>query len=240
MNRDEKRTRAKGLPPAKKKIGGRQVIYPSEPNGGTWIALNDHGAMLALINWYSVTARVTGVSISRGDIIPSMSTAQTPVIVDAHLAALPLDRTNPFRLIGVFPASQEINEWRWDLKQLTRRDHRWRGQQWISSGFDEPTAQKVRSRTFRRFQTQASVGTTGWLRRLHLSHNPQQGPFSTCMHRDDAATVSYTEITVSRGRATLQHLSGTPCETSKVSSDGTGKSFALLLNRNRQVLDRVE
>src|SRR5258706_16330648 len=101
MNRDEQRTRAKGLPPAKRKIGGRQVIYPSEPSGGTWIALNDHGATLALLNWYSVTARVTGAGISRGDIIPSMSAAQTPAIVDAHLATLPLDRTNPFRLIGV-------------------------------------------------------------------------------------------------------------------------------------------
>jgi len=50
MNRDEKLTRPTGLPPKKRMVNGRAVISPSEPGGGTWIALNDHGATLALIN----------------------------------------------------------------------------------------------------------------------------------------------------------------------------------------------
>src|SRR6266853_2821052 len=58
MNRDEKLARPTGLPPRKKMVNGRAVISPSEPGGGTWIALNDQGATLALINWYSIIARV--------------------------------------------------------------------------------------------------------------------------------------------------------------------------------------
>src|SRR6266700_7181437 len=65
MNRDEKLTRPTALPPRKRMVNGRAVVVPSDPGGGTWIALNDHGATLALINWYSITARVDGKAVSR-------------------------------------------------------------------------------------------------------------------------------------------------------------------------------
>jgi hypothetical protein len=211
MNRDEKCTRAKGLPPELRNCEGRQVIYPSEPGGGTWIALNDKGVAFALINWYSVTAKAKANIVSRGAIIPSLSAADSLVLADTGLVGLPLDRINPFRLIGVFPACQRIMEWRWDSNRLIRKHHRWRVQQWISSGFDEPTAQRVRSKAFRQAQAQKSMGTIGWLRRLHRSHSPQRGPFSTCMHRDDAATVSYTELCLFGNRARICHTCSAPC-----------------------------
>src|SRR5881397_2669259 len=138
MNRDEKLTRPTGLPPKVKKVNGRSVISPSEPGGGTWIALNDHGATLALINWYSITARVEGTAISRGEVVNSVSAATSPDYTNDAIDGLPLNRINPFRLIGVFPITGELIEWRWDLKKLARKNHRWKSQQWISSGFDEP------------------------------------------------------------------------------------------------------
>src|SRR5690349_8923743 len=183
MNRDEKRVRPKGLPPDESRIDGHRVIYPSEPNGGTWICLNDSGTTLALINWYSVARRVTNNPVSRGKIIPSMHAAESSVFVDIAFSKLPLPRINPFRLIGIFPQSQEVIEWQWDLSQLVREAHHWRSQQWISSGFDEPTAQTIRSQTFKQFLTQRSAGTSDWLRRLHASHTSECGAFSTCMHR---------------------------------------------------------
>jgi hypothetical protein len=211
MNRDEKRSRAKGLPPAIRDVHGRRVLYPSEPTGGTWISLNDNGVTFALINWYSVPSRPGGNFMSRGTVIPSLSAADSPAQVDTGLAAIPLHLMNPFRLIGVFPTSKTVVEWRWNLKKLIRKRHRWRAQQWISSGFEEPTAQKVRSKTFMQAQTQRSAGTFDWLRRLHRSHWPQAGPFSTCVHRDDAATVSYTEINVLRRCYRMHHICEAPC-----------------------------
>jgi hypothetical protein len=211
MNRDEKRSRAKGLPPAIRNINGRRVLYPSEPSGGTWIALNETGVSLALINWYSVAARAEGGVISRGTIIPSIGAADSSALAHARLSALPLNRINPFRLVGVFADSQEISEWRWDLRQLTRSCRPWRAQQWISSGFDERKAQKVRSTTFRKALNQRNAGSLRWLRRLHRSHAPHSGPFSICMHRDDAVTVSYTEICLDRNRAAMKHANSAGC-----------------------------
>jgi len=212
MNRDEKRARPKGLPPSERRINGHSVIYPSEPGGGTWISLNNSGVTLALINWYSVSRRVTTNPVSRGEVIPSISIADTPDLVDRAFSNLPLLGINPFRLIGIFLKSKKIVEWRWDLRELERKNHPWRSQQWISSGFDEPNAQTIRSHTFKQFLTQASTGTSDWLRRLHASHTPECGPFSTCMHRSDAVTVSYTEILVSSSKTSLQYICGPPCK----------------------------
>src|SRR6266705_450186 len=92
MNRDEKLTRPIGLPPRKKIMDGRAVISPSEPGGGTRISVNDQGATLALINWYSINARVGGKAVSRGEVVNSVSTAASPDFADAALHALPLDQ----------------------------------------------------------------------------------------------------------------------------------------------------
>src|SRR5262245_60121124 len=143
MNRDEKLTRPAGLPPQKKNVNGRVVLCPSEPGGGTWIALNDSGASLALINWYSVTKRVERNTISRGEVVNAVGAADSAKFVNARLRELPLKYINPFRLIGVFPSSGDVVEWRWNLQRLVQKKPRWRTQQWISSGFDEPTAQRL-------------------------------------------------------------------------------------------------
>ena len=134
MNRDEQRSRVAGLPPSKKMVNGCAVLAPSEPGGGTWIALNDAGVTFALINWYSITARVKAETVSRGQVVNAACGAKTPDLASSVLAQLPLQRINPFRLIGVFPVTSEIAEWRWNLKTLVRKKHRWKDQQWISSG----------------------------------------------------------------------------------------------------------
>ena len=212
MNRDEKLTRPEGLPPIMRKVSGRGVLGPSEPGRGSWIALNDGGACLALINWYSVAARVDDPAVSRGEVVNALSAAVSPDFGDVALAELPLTRINPFRLLGIFPAAGAIAEWRWDLNRLVRKNHPWKTQQWISSGFDELTARRIRSRTFQLAKRQKSAGSPGWLRRLHRTHLPQAGPFSTCMHRADAATVSYTEVYVSARESVMHHHPGAPCQ----------------------------
>jgi len=211
MNRDEQRSRVKGRPPEPVGRDGCVSLSPSEPKGGTWIGLNDRGITLALINWYSVTHRAGKRPVSRGEIIPAARAAGSPDEVVAALRSLPLRRVNPFRLIGVFPGLQLIVEWRWDLQRLVARRHPWTARQWISSGFDEPKAQRVRGATFRQARQQASFGSLDWLRRLHRSHAPEPGPFSTCMHRSNAVTVSYTEVNVMGSRGAMVYHDGPPC-----------------------------
>ncbi len=213
MNRDEKLARVTALPPTRVLLGGREALYPSEPTGGTWVGVNHAGATLALINWYSAPARVAGQSLSRGEVVRVTLPSESAARVDSLLETLPLSCVNPFRLIGVFPTLKAVVEWRWDLARLERIAHQWRAHTWISSGFDERGAQESRAKVFREALQGRSAGRVDWLRRLHASHGPERGPYSTCMHREDAATVSYTEVAVSRQEAALSYTPGAPCCT---------------------------
>lgn len=226
MNRDERLSRVPGRPPQRRGLDGRTVLGPSEPGGGTWIAANDSGATLALINWYAIARRVQSKAVSRGEVVNAVGAAGLAEAAAAALARLPCHRINPFRLIGIFPETGEVTEWRWDLRRLVRLDHRWESQQWISSGFDEPEAQRVRSGTFTRACGQSSFGNRAWLRRLHRSHVPQAGPFSICMHRSDAATVSYSEVAVSARSVRMWHLAGPPCESVEATSISCARRIA--------------
>jgi hypothetical protein len=217
MNRDEQRTRRAALPPRRKKVNGNVVLAPSEPAGGTWIAVNDHGATFALVNWYSIKNRVERKAVSRGEVVNAVSASGSLDFAEAMIASLPLNRVNPFRLIGIFPARREVVELRWDLKKLSRKGHQWETQQWISSGYNETAAQLVRGKIFRQALRQHSAGSRNWLRRLHRSHDPETGPFSTCVHRADAETVSYTEVAVSSRRAKMCYHPGAPCQDSTIS-----------------------
>ncbi len=156
-------------------------------------------------------ARVAGQTVSRGEVVKSSLVSDSPATTGEVLSGLPLALLNPFRLIGVFPASHAVLEWRWNLKRLESLELRWQTNTWISSGFDEPGAQQTRGKTFAEALGQDSAEKLAWLRRLHRSHGPERGPYSTCMHRDDAATVSYTEISVSGRLATMRYQPGPPC-----------------------------
>jgi len=215
MNRDEQLTRAAGLPSTESVINGRRVLAPSEPSGGTWISVNDSGVTFALINWYSINARIDENPVSRGKVVRALSPCNTAALASQSLELLPLKKMNPFRLIGVFPNDANILEWRWDLSKLIHQKKTWQIQQWVSSGFDEPEAQRMRGITFQEALRQKSVGSLDWLRRLHRSHLPTTGPFSTCMHRSDAATVSYTEITVFWKKSVMRYFDAAPCKCTR-------------------------
>jgi len=210
MNRDEKLTRSKALPPKKYLKNGRTVVGPSEPKGGTWISLNDGGATFALINWYSIRTMVAG-TVSRGSVILATAAETSAQCAFTVLSQLPLSQIAPFRLIGIFPAEKQVCEWRWDLSTLICWKHGWETRQWISSGHDEIAAQRIRTRTFRAAMNQRTAGTAAWLRQLHRSHVSGPGPFSICMHRAEAATVSYTEILATNQQATMNYYESAPC-----------------------------
>ncbi len=228
MNRDEQLCRAPASSPEKRLLGNRSALFPCESSGGTWIGVNDSGVTFALINWYAVTARATGSIISRGHVVRSALALDAIDQVSATLTGDQLQRVNPFRLIAVFPKHEEVVEWSWDREALRHTHHPWKTATWISSGFDEPGAQKTRSLVYSEALSKPSVGTQDWLRQLHASHAPSMGPYSHCMHREDAATVSYTEVEVTAQRISMGYAPRSPCH-----SFASGGSHLQTLGMNR-------
>jgi hypothetical protein len=117
--------------------------------------------------------------------------------------------------VGVFDRGRTLREWRWDRERRELLWHAPEPRQWISSGLDEPEAQRRRGAVFTSQLTARNAGSVAWLRALHASHEPACGPFSTCMHRADAVTVSYTEIAVSPRGVAMTHVTGPPCEAAE-------------------------
>lgn len=211
MNRDEQLNRVAALPPARHDLGDTQALFPSEPGGGTWIGLNDRGNSFALINWYAVQANVKGEAVTRGQVVRCALPSTAPGQSTKALATLPLDQIHPFRLIGMFREQRQVCEWRWNLQTLEPIDHGWLPAIWISSGWDESGAQTTRSQVFQRAMAERFLATSRALRRLHRSHQPERGPYSICMHRHDAATVSYTEVQVTDRHGRIYYQSGPTC-----------------------------
>jgi hypothetical protein len=211
MNRDEERDRPAALIPTVVKIEGRRAVFPYEPTGGTWISVNDGGVCLALINWYRIQRKPNNGTLSRGLVVRELAGETSTDKIATSVKRLPLRELRPFRLIAIVPGEGRVIEWRWNLQRLMRCDHRWQRQHWFSSGFDQPRAEVERAKTCASASAKAADHPLKRLRDLHRSHAPKRGPFSICMHRADAATVSYTEIAVSKQRVSMRYKSGPPC-----------------------------
>jgi Transport and Golgi organisation 2 len=210
MNRDEKMDRFAAFAPATVNVENRRAVFPREPTGGTWISANDAGVCLALLNWHRVEREPKHDIVSRGEVVRALAGKSAAYQIADGVGKLPFRKLRPFRLIAIVPSQKSVTEWRWNLEWLTVLHHKWQPQHWFSSGFDERRAELERQRVCDATRTQQSTKKLNWLRQLHRSHAPKRGPFSICMHRQDASTVSYTEVAVSDKRATMRYKAG-PC-----------------------------
>jgi transport and Golgi organization protein 2 len=209
MNRDELISRVAALPPRLHDRGDLAVLCPSEPSGGTWIGVNSAGMAFSLLNWHSQPDRATDNLISRGEVVRTLLCSRSTSEAGSILKELPLRRMNPFRLVAVNLAERSLVEWCSGIEALTSKRHPWKRQHWFSSGFDEARAIQVRRGVCAQFP--GDLEDLATLRKLHATHLPSAGPFSLCMHREDAATVSYTELSVRDHTASMSYISESPC-----------------------------
>ena len=212
MNRDEKRTRSIGFLPSIVDLATCRAVLPRELEGGTWIAVNDAGVCLALINWHRIQREPSHDIISRGQVVSALAGKFSADELANGVVKLPLRKLRPFRLIAIAPSEKGVTEWRWNLERLTMRNHNWQRQHWFSSGFDEERAELERQRVCDLAHNGQLLSLRS-LRQLHRSHAPKRGPFSICMHRANATTVSYTEVAVSGRRATMRYKPGPCCSS---------------------------
>jgi hypothetical protein len=227
MNRDEQLSRRAALPPRIAKCGALRALYPHEWSGGTWIGVNAVGLTFALINWYSEPQRLRAGTVSRGEVIPALLGAATVADAEDHLGALPVALMSPFRLIVISRRERALREWKSSGGNLEGTSFSWERRHWFSSGFDEAAANRVRALTCARASRLAPPASPAWLRDLHRSHHPSKGALSICMHRIDACTMSFTELSVTGSSATMSYHAGPACER--------GPRFVKALRLSRQI-----
>jgi hypothetical protein len=218
MNRDERRTRAPALPPTRVTPDGVPALIPVDGEaGGSWISLNAHGHTLALLNRYEDSPHdPAGTYLSRGLLLIELAGYAGPEAVDHALVRRPLTSFRPFTLASVAPGS---DPWlfEWNGRVLERARSAAPGLLRTSSGRDQAAAERIRGALFTA-TAQAPGGLTPTiLAALHRSHQPGRGPFSICMHREEATTVSCSLITVSPTELLFCYVNGSPGESTDIS-----------------------
>lgn len=214
MNRDESKRRRAAHRPQKLFRNGTLRLQPQDPAGGSWIAVNEFGLSIALLNWYpkAVGTRTVG-RISRGLLVDALVSGRSLADAMDQLSLLVSDRFAAFRMLAIDPQSKQVEERRWDERHLYPVAHEWTPNYWASSGYDEPEAQRARGATYQRHLSEHDATRPGdWIRKLLASHPPERGPFSICMHRSDAQTVSATEIHWHGSSAEMAYHDGPPCQ----------------------------
>lgn len=218
FNRDERRTRAVARPPELLERGGVQALAPIDAEaGGTWIAANELGVTLALLNGYrflspdegSAAAGAGTVWRSRGEWIPRLCDSGSAREALERLASFDLSQHRPFELVAFDPdgAARAAS---YDGVRLSTRELTVADRPFVSSSFDDAGARRERRATF-----DSLVGARGdvaAVEAFHRSHEPRRGAYSPCMHRDDAQTVSFTAVRVTASRVEMRYQPRSPCE----------------------------
>jgi Transport and Golgi organisation 2 len=218
-NRDEKKTRASALGPRIQARGWVRFIAPMDTEfGGTWIAVNEFGVSVCLLNGANLTGgplpTLRQHSRSRGLLVRELIWAQSIDECALCLKQLDLAPFAPFTVVFLQPNKPAtIAEWDGDnttvipsgesLMPLT------------SSSFDPEDVRKARWSEFARRAAARGDIDPALLHAFHASHGTNRDAYSTCMHRADAETVSFSWIIVDRDGIRFTYCPGPACAANR-------------------------
>lgn len=212
FNRDERRSRRPAEPPRVDSSGGVRFLAPRDGDaGGTWAFVNETGVAACLLNLFrDHRFPPDQPPVSRGVLLLGLAGAPSAAAAESALAHTRLECFQPFTL-ALFGRGETPRALRWDGSAATGFPLDDGALPLTSSGRDAEGVARSRRGTLARIAAQHGGATRAALDAFHRSHHPDRGPYSPCMHRDDAETVSLTTIAVDGATALLSYQPGAPC-----------------------------
>ncbi len=206
FNRDEKHARGAERPPVVRQRDARTVIAPSDSDrGGAWIALNDCGLTVCLLNDYDHTPDLRfPPPHSRGSVVLACSEASTLPDVLARVRRQPLTETGPFYLLALMPGESPLLL-HWQGAELREIETAGLMPMLSSSSFSPREVLAFRRRRFNAIVGAAAEPTVPDQWRFQTEHHPSDPAHSVLMCRGDASTRSVTHVTVAEHRATVRY-----------------------------------
>lgn len=203
FNRDELRTRPLALPPRRGERKGVRYLAPVDPQGGgTWIAANERGLCLFLLN-RRPDREPQAPQLSRGLIPLALIDATEVGEVYRRAGALDLARYRPFTLGAVAPGGPPA-VFAWTGEAFEPAEAR---PPLVSSSVGDESLFAERRATYPKEPLS--------LRKLlayQRGHGSGRSAASVCMHREDAQTVSFSRVRVTGTEVRLGYAPGPPCE----------------------------
>ena len=221
-NRDERHTRQPAASPRVGERHGISFIAPADgDHGGTWIGVNQFGLTLCLLNRYGdAHSRTATTFTSRGLLLTELLDCEGGQQTYERVEASDLEQFQPFTMT-ILTANEAALVLDWTGRDCLVRQADESQTSLTSSSLQEPQIGERRREQFQKMLREAGnydtvLDDTERLWQFHRSHLPERGPYSVCMHREDAATVSLSAVTVTREVIEFVYHPGSPCVTAAV------------------------
>jgi hypothetical protein len=210
FNRDERLSRSRAESPAQQSSAGIHYISPTDADaGGTWIAVNEYGVTVCLLNHYQFEQIATYKDwVSRGEVVRAFSTTIELSAAIEQFENLVLEDYRAFRMFLIDKLGNNILcVWDGHTGRIERNVTTPKS----SSSVDAKHVKQTRNDFFTELNLLQSKNTQDYLN-FHASHLPNCSQESVCMHRNDAKTVSLSHVKVSAESASFAYADGSPCE----------------------------
>jgi uncharacterized protein with NRDE domain len=213
FNRDELATRKPALPPKVSEREGVRFLAPEDGDaGGAWLGVNERGVAVGIANGpRSERDEGAGAFRSRGLLVLDLLSSAGVEDVRRRMEALDARKHRSFALFAI-ELPGEVRIWSWDGEQLESRQGGQPGALLISSSRDPERARRERKALLERMVHAQGALDAVVFEAFHASHEPERGPFSPCMHRGDASTVSLSRIRVGPREVEFEYRPGPPCQ----------------------------
>jgi hypothetical protein len=217
MNRDESplRPAALELRRGHSEAGLEHAAPIDLRSGGTWVGLNARGVSFALMNQHPQGYFKREGLRSRGELIPRLINALSAHEAASRMSQVDLEPYPPFFLLTLDGRSS-ILALSWDGSQRQVHEYPREPRLFASSSFETEEVLLGRQEQFEGLLARVKAApdheaALAVQRDFHRSHLPSRGPYSICLHRDDAQSVSLTEISVRGLGCRLRYHAGPPC-----------------------------
>ncbi len=211
-NRDERRTRKAALGPRVGNLNGIAYVAPIDgDHGGAWIGVNQFGITLCLLNRYGgTTAEPDRTYISRGLLLNDLLDCRHTQELRERLDALDPYEYQAFTMVAL-AIDEPARLFEWDGQEFTVQLDAEDRTPLTSSSLTDPDVPALRRMLLEQMVRAKGSLDLELLEEFHRSHAPSRGPYSVCMHRSDAATVSLSTVRVDRDQIEFRYHPGSPC-----------------------------
>lgn len=199
FNRDEKRTRLPARPPEELVVNGTRVLAPVDGNaGGSWLAVNEFGIAVAVLNFYEADAILPddgSTHESRGLLVLNIAACPSLSAVYDAANALDADLYRPF-ILTVFDEKGDAAIVKWDGETLVAEPLSDDKKPITTSSVKTYDVLKARRARYEEFAGGQGDLSDEVLRAFQHSRDECGGAYSVTMTREDAQTVSYSEVAI--------------------------------------------
>ncbi len=213
-NRDERHERAEASPPEVRVADGVRMITPLDPDGGgTWIAVNQHGLSLCLLNGYRASDDLVPAPQfrSRGLLVTELATAASARDVLDDVKDRDLSAYRSFDLLVLGPdAPPRLASW--NRAANAHRDAQARVPL-VSCPVRAGEVRQARTETLLRLVQEYQGVDASVLQVFHESQHPDGWIWSVSMHHEIAGTRSLSRVRVTADEVAFTYTPGRPGET---------------------------